>query len=122
MPAIETNTGSIVARLVYGNTSFLLTGDSPKAIETYLVKLDGKRLDSDVLKAGHHGSRTSSDLSFVGYASPEYAIYSRGCDNSYGHPHDEVIATYAKLGVPTLDTCTEGAITFISDGVTVVRK
>ena len=122
VPSIETNTGSVIARIVYGETAFLLTGDAPKAIEDYLVRLDGDHLASSVLKAGHHGSRTSSGLSFVGFVSPEYGIYSRGCDNSYGHPHDEVIATFAKLAVPTLDTCEEGTITFVSDGKTVTRK
>lgn len=122
VPSIETNTGSVVARLVYGETSFLLTGDAPKAIEDYLVRLDGDHLESNILKIGHHGSRTSSGLSFVGFVSPEYGIFSRGCDNSYGHPHDEVKETFAKLNIPTLDTCKEGTITFISDGKTVVRK
>jgi competence protein ComEC len=122
VPTIETNTGSVVARLVYGDTSFMLTGDSPKAIEEYLIRLDGDALESDVLKAGHHGSRTSSDISFLGFVSPEYGVYSRGCDNSYGHPHDEVKETFARLGIPTLDTCEEGNITFVSDGKTVVSK
>lgn len=122
VPNIETNTGSVIAHLVYGETSFMLTGDSPKGIEEYLVRLDGKSLESDVLKAGHHGSRTSSALSFVGFVAPEYAVYSRGCDNSYGHPHDEVKETFAQLGVATLDTCEEGSITFVSDGNTVVRE
>ncbi|MBL8158194.1 MBL fold metallo-hydrolase [bacterium] len=122
VPGIETNTGSIVARLVYGETAFMLTGDSPKEIEDYLVRLDGKILESSVLKAGHHGSRTSSSFAFVGFVSPEYAVYSRGCDNSYGHPHDEVKEMFAKHGVPTLDTCEDGSITFVSDGKTVVRK
>ncbi|MFZ2555935.1 MAG: MBL fold metallo-hydrolase [Minisyncoccia bacterium] len=122
VPTIETNTGSIIARVIYGETSFVLTGDSPKAIEEYLVRLDGKGLASDVLKAGHHGSRTSSSLSFVGFVSPDYAIYSRGCDNTYGHPHDEVKETFAKLEIPTLDTCEEGTIIFVSDGKTVARE
>lgn len=122
VPLIETNTGSIIARVIYGETSFLLTGDAPKAIEEYLVLLDGKGLLSDVLKAGHHGSRTSSSLSFVGFVSPEYAIYSRGCHNTYGHPHDEVKETFAKLEIPTLDTCENGTITFVSNGKTVARE
>lgn len=122
VPSIETNTGSVVARLVYGETAFMLTGDSPKAIEEYLVRLDGDALASNVLKAGHHGSRTSSSLSFVGFVSPEYGIYSRGCDNTYGHPHDEVKETFARLSISTLDTCEEGNISFLSDGKTVVRQ
>lgn len=67
---LETNTASIVMRVVYGDTSFLLNGDSPEGIERYLVQLDGEKLKSTVLKAGHHGSRTSSSLSFVGHVSP----------------------------------------------------
>lgn len=122
VPDIETNTGSIVARLVYGDTSFMLTGDSPQSIEKYLVKLDADSLKSDVLKAGHHGSRTSSNELFVGFVSPEYAVYSRGCDNSYGHPHDEVVALFKKFEILTLDTCTDDTITFVSDGRNVERR
>ncbi len=122
VPAIETNTGSIIGRLVYGDTSFMLTGDAPDSIEKYLVQLDGNNLKSDVLKAGHHGSRTSSSLMFVGFVSPEYAIFSRGCDNSYGHPHEEPVAVFARLGVKTLDTCEDGSITFVSDGKNVHRQ
>lgn len=116
---IETNTGSIIGRVVYGDTAFMLTGDSPDDIENYLVKLDGDRLRSSVMKVGHHGSRTSSSLQFVGFVSPDYAIFSRGCDNSYGHPHDEPKAVFARLGITTLDTCEEGSITFVSDGRSV---
>ena len=130
LPSVETNTGSIVARLVYGDTAFMLTGDSPQPIEEYLVSLDGSTpltaggngLKSDVLKAGHHGSRTSSALSFVGYVAPSYAVFSRGCDNSYGHPHKEVVELLARFGIPTLDTCANGRVTFVSDGNTVFRK
>lgn len=122
VPLIETNTGSVIVRVVYGETSFMLTGDSPKSIEEYLVRLDADLLEADVLKVGHHGSRTSSSLAFVGFVAPEYAVYSRGCDNSYGHPHDEVKETFAKLSILTLDTCEEGTITFVSDGKTVRRK
>lgn len=119
LPQVETNLGSIVGRLTYGSTSFMLTGDSPDEIEKYLVLLDAEGLKSNVLKAGHHGSRTSSSLQFVGFVSPEYGVFSRGCDNSYGHPHEEPVAVFARLGVQTFDTCTDGAVTFVSDGVTV---
>lgn len=122
VPGLETNTGSIVGRLVYGGTSFMLTGDSPKAIEEYLVQLDGEALRSTILKAGHHGSRTSSSLQFVGFVSPEFAVFSRGCDNSYGHPHEEPVAIFARLGVETFDTCLDGSVTFVSDGKTVSRR
>jgi competence protein ComEC len=122
VPNIETNTGSIVGRLVYGDTSFMLTGDAPEQIEKYLVQLDGADLKSNVLKAGHHGSKTSSSLMFVGFVSPEYAVFSRGCGNSYGHPHPYVVATFARLGIETLDTCNDGAVTFVSDGTRVLHR
>lgn len=120
--SVETNTASIVTRLVYGETAFMLTGDSPQAIEKYLVQLGGERLRSNVLKAGHHGSDTSSSELFVGFVSPEYAVFSRGCDNRYGHPHADVVALFKRFEIPTLDTCTEGTITFASDGRTVSLK
>ncbi|HEY4511638.1 MAG TPA: MBL fold metallo-hydrolase [Candidatus Paceibacterota bacterium] len=116
VPHVDTNVGCVVTRLVYGNTSFMLSCDAPQAIENYLVSLDGANLHSNVLKAGHHGSKTSSSLLFVGFVNPEYAVYSRGCNNKYGHPNQETIATFAKFGIPTLDTCKDGAITFVSDG------
>src|SRR3989344_7824704 len=74
----DTNRASIVARLVYGEKSFLLTGDSPLQVENILLSLDKNLLDSDVLKAGHHGSRTSTSLTYAEAVSPEYAIISAG--------------------------------------------
>src|SRR3989344_3421744 len=122
LSVVETNTGSIIIRLVYGDTAFMLTGDSPDEIENYLVSLDGGKLKSNVLKAGHHGSKTSSSPVFLGYVAPEFAVFSRGCDNSYGHPAPETVATFARFQIPTLDTCLEGTITFVSDGQTMARK
>lgn len=118
----ETNTASIVARLVYGETSFLFTGDSPASIEKYLVALDGKALESDVLKVGHHGSNTSSALLFVGFVAPSRAVISRGCDNRYGHPHQEVLATLERFEIEVKDTCKDGTVTFISDGTQVFER
>ncbi len=97
----------------------MLDCDAPQSIENYLVKLDGKNLKSDVLKAGHHGSKTSSSPLFVGYVDPAYAVYSRSCDNTYGFPHAETVSTFARFDVPTLDTCKQGTITFVSDGTKV---
>ena len=119
---IETNTGSVVARLVYGSTSFYLNGDSPTAIEKYLLSFGGVALKSTVLKAGHHGSRTSSDPAFVEVVAPEYGIFSRGCDNTYGHPHKEVVDLFARLRIKTFDTCKDGRITFLSDGTSIERR
>ena len=119
---LETNTASIIARVRYGDTSFLFTGDSPESVERYIASLHGRDLESDVLKAGHHGSRTSSSLLFVGFVSPDYAVISRGCDNSYGHPHAEVLRIFSRLEATILDTCEEGNVSFESDGVSVARR
>lgn len=122
LPDIETNTGCIVTKLVYGKTSFMLPCDSPKIIEEYLAELDGAELKSTVLKAGHHGSKNSSSALFVGLVDPSYVVFSRGCKNRYGHPAPETIATFERFRIPTSDTCTEGTVTFVSDGQTVMRK
>lgn len=119
---VETNVGCVVARLTYGTTAFMLPCDTSAAIERYLVHLDGEALHADVLKAAHHGSKTSSSMPFVAAVAPSYAVYSRGCGNSYGHPNAETIATFARFEIPTLDTCTDGRITFVSDGQTVERE
>lgn len=115
----ETNTGSIVMHVVYGATSFYLNGDSPQMIEKYLVSLDGNALESTVLKAGHHGSKNSSAPEFVQAVAPEYGVFSRGCDNKYGHPAPVVVSLFKSLGIPTFDTCTQGTITFVSNGKTL---
>ncbi|KKW22797.1 MAG: Metallo-beta-lactamase family protein [Candidatus Kaiserbacteria bacterium GW2011_GWC2_52_8b] len=122
VPNVDTNLGCVVTRLVYGETSFMLPCDAPQVIENYLVVLDGGGLHSNVLKAGHHGSKTSSSPFFVGFVDPQFAVFSRGCDNKYGHPNQETIDTFARFNIKALDTCTEGTITFVSDGKTVTKR
>ncbi|HEY4512858.1 MAG TPA: MBL fold metallo-hydrolase [Candidatus Paceibacterota bacterium] len=116
-----TNDGSIVAKLIYGKTSILLEGDASQKIENYLLAFDKTELDSDILKTGHHGSRTSTAQAYVEAASPDYAIISSGIDNKYGHPHKETLETLAKFNVPVLRTDTDGRITFVSDGNNFIR-
>jgi competence protein ComEC len=118
----EANTGSVIVRVVYGETSFMLTGDAPMSIENYLAELYETRLDSSVLKAGHHGSKTSTGDAFLGATTPEYTIISAGCDNTYGHPHKEVLERLARFETSVLQTCTEGTIVFVSDGTVVTRQ
>jgi competence protein ComEC len=120
--ASDTNASSVIARVVYGDTSFLLMGDSPQEVEEYVVQKDGEQLQSDVLKLGHHGSRTSSSPLFLGTVKPSYAVISRGCDNSYGHPHKEVLDALVRFNIPALDTCLNGRVVFESDGNSVERK
>ena len=118
----ETNRASIVAKLIYGDTSFLLTGDSPLQVENILLSLDKNLLDSDVLKAGHHGSRTSTSLTYAEAVSPEYAIISAGLDNTYGHPHKEVMDILRKSSSTILNTALLGTIKFETDGKTLELK
>ncbi len=115
--AWATNDGSVVGRLVYGNTSVMFTGDSPQKIERYLVSLDGKNLASDVLKVGHHGSRTSSSEEFVGFVSPVYATISVGAGNTYGHPHQETLDTLNKFGVKIFRTDRMSTVVMKTDGI-----
>lgn len=115
----ETNELSIIGKLVYGDTSFMLTGDAGVVPEGKLVASDGAYLKSSVLKAGHHGSRTSSSGLFVRAVDPKYAVISAGRDNSYGHPHKEVMETLKEEGIEIISTAEEGTITFESNGVDV---
>ena len=119
---LSSNDGSIVMRLVYGDTSVALQGDSTAKIERYLVGLDGDNLKANILKAGHHGSRTSTTEEYVLAVSPQWAVMSSGANNSYGHPHFETLDTLAKLNVPALDTCNNGRLIFQSDGKNFVLK
>ncbi len=119
---LTTNDGSIIMKLVYGKTSVLLEGDAPQNIERYLLSLNKGELDSDILKIGHHGSRTSTDIDYVKAVSPDYAVISLGEDNSYGHPHKETINTLSSLNIPILRTDLDGRISFVSDGVVWKRK
>ncbi len=122
VPELESNTASVIAQLVYGETEFMLTGDSPKSIENYLVMLDSESLESNVLKVGHHGSKTSSAEAFVGFVQPKYSVISAGKDNKYGHPHEEVINTLEQFGSLVLSTGNKGLIVFESDGENIFVK
>ncbi len=114
--AIPTNEGSIIARLVHGDISYLFTADAPQSVERYLLTLDGKGIQSDVLKVGHHGSRTSTGEAFLGAVNPTNAVISAGKDNRYGHPHEEVLERLLHFGVTIFKTYEEGTIVFESDG------
>jgi competence protein ComEC len=118
----ESNTASIVLKVTYGETSFMLTGDAPSEIENYIVGAYGTFLDSDVLKLGHHGSRTSTSELFLDAVSPSYAVVSAAVGNSYGHPHQEVMQRVFARNIQSSHTGTDGTITFHSDGQTVWKE
>lgn len=117
---MDTNDTSIITKLAYGGKLFLFTGDTPDKIEKYLISLDSKNIDSDVLKIGHHGSKNSTSQEFLGYISPEYAIISAGKDNRYGHPHQEVIDRLVQFGAKILRTDEQGIIKIKTDGENLI--
>ena len=106
----NTNDYSAVIKVVYGDTSFLFTGDA----EQYAEDLITGDVDSDVLKVGHHGSSTSTGEAFLERVSPSYAVISCGLGNSYGHPHTETIEKLG--GIPVFRTDEMGTIVATSDG------
>ncbi len=115
----DTNLSSIVGRLSYGTVSVMLTGDAPQSVEVHLIKLDGENLQSTILKAGHHGSKTSSAPQFLDVVHPMYAIISAGKDNRYGHPHKQTIDALNARNIQILSTIDRGTIVFHSDGDTM---
>lgn len=124
----ETNDASIVAKLTYGDKSFLLTGDSTKKAEGILLKLNPSILKSTVLKVGHHGSKNSTSLTYAQAVSPEYAVISAGKDNTYGHPNKEALNILEQVGAKIIGTETAGGLTglgtieFYTDGKTLKLK
>jgi competence protein ComEC len=111
------NDASIVGRLTYGSRSFMFTGDATALTESIVrVRNDREILKSDVLKIGHHGSRTSTSEAFLDAVSPTYAIVSYGMGNTYGHPHREVVDRVRARDITLLETAKEGTVTCTTDG------
>ena len=132
----DNNDNSVVTRIVYGNVGIMLTGDASISVEEKLVQSFSdsfsretsptqNNLQANILKAGHHGSRTSTSKEFLNAVNPEYIIISAGQDNKFGHPHPEVIEKIEYFqensGQKTkiLETAVLGSIEFRSDGQTV---
>ena len=111
----ETNNTSLVLRIDYGVTSFLLTGDMENTAETDLVN-SGANLKADVLQVGHHGSSTSTSYLFLNAVLPEMGVISCGTGNKYGHPHEETLSILRDAKVDVYRTDLQGTITIGSDG------
>jgi competence protein ComEC len=105
------NDYSAVILITYGDTSFIFMGDA-EALSEGQITADVK---ADVLKVGHHGSHTSTSISFLKRVDPDYAVISVGADNTYGHPTDEVLARLDGTGVSVFRTDLQGTIVFTSD-------
>ena len=111
----NSNQNSVAVRLTYGNLSILLTGDTEMLAEQAMIQ-SGRTLHSIILKAGHHGSNTSSTTTFLTAVQPQIVIISSGQDNRFGHPHPEVLERVAQVGAAVLRTDQLGTIEVISDG------
>ena len=112
------NDTSIVLRLVYGDTAFLLTGDATAQAETDLLEA-GAELSADVLKVGHHGSNGSTGYRFLREVMPVYAVISCGADNSYGHPGEKTLSRLEDEEAQIYRTDLLGSIICRSDGSSV---
>ena len=111
-------------RIIYGESSFLFTGDAEKEIENKILNFDAD-IDIDVLKVGHHGSNSSSFESFIEATSPEIAVISCGQDNMYGHPDYEVLSILDENNVKVYRTDEAGTIMVTADqndNITVDKK
>ncbi len=109
------NDNSVSFRLVYGDFSVMLTGDTEEKGEAQMLQ-KGYPLQSLVFKAGHHGSQTSSTTPFLQAVQPHILIISAGADNRFGHPHPEVLQRAAEMGTAVLRTDELGTIEVITDG------
>ena len=112
----DLNDASIVIKLTYGSNSFLFTGDATTKVEKEILDKD---LKVDVYKVAHHGSSTSNSAMFLEKVNPKYGIISCGKDNSYGHPHTEIINRLEKRNIELYRTDELGTILVISDGVNI---
>jgi competence protein ComEC len=109
------NNDSLAQRLTYGGRSFLLTGDIERQVEAELLS-ENLIEHSDVLKIAHHGSKTSSTAALLDAVRPAFAIVSVGFENSYGHPHPDILARLAERGIGVLRTDALGLVSIRTGG------
>ncbi|HLD22268.1 MAG TPA: ComEC/Rec2 family competence protein [Patescibacteria group bacterium] len=116
----DVNDDSIMFILHYNQFSALFTGDAPKEIEEEVVEhysLFGiTTVDIDLLKVGHHGSKTSTSRTFLQATTPEVSLISVGADNTFGHPNAGVVARLQRAGIQVFRTDIQGKIFCTSDG------
>ncbi|MFH1129168.1 MAG: ComEC/Rec2 family competence protein [Patescibacteria group bacterium] len=115
----DSNNYSVVGKLIYKNFSVLFTGDIEKSTENKLIKAKVD-LSADIIKIAHHGSKTSTSDAFLNAVNAIMAIIEVGKDNSYGHPHPDVMSRLKNLIV--LQTSNEGTIQILTDGEKIIKK
>lgn len=114
----DPNDTSIVLKVIYGETSFIFTGDAERTAESDILDA-GYDLNATVLKVGHHGSDTSTSYPFLRKVMPEYAVIQVGKDNSYGHPTEDTLSRLRDAEVKVYRNDLQGTIVCTSDGETV---
>ena len=118
----DPNNESVVGRLTFGAFSMMFTGDAEADEEKGIVANYSSELKSNILKAGHHGSKTSSSAAFLRAVKPEAALISCGIGNDYGHPHKETMKKFQAMKLKIFETDKNGTITVTSDGQTYSIK
>ncbi|MCS7054480.1 MAG: DNA internalization-related competence protein ComEC/Rec2, partial [Ignavibacterium sp.] len=113
---LSSNDRSGVKKIVFGETSFLFLGDVEIPAERYYTQFESKMLDADVLKVGHHGSKTGSSEEFLNAVSPKISLISAGIKNKFGHPSEIVLERLQKMNSKILRTDSAGAVLLQSDG------
>lgn len=116
------NDQSLVIRLKWGRHSVLLAGDAEATLEAELVAKHGTHLRADLLKIGHHGSKSSTTQAWLDAISPSCAIVSVGLRNRFGHPHPTTLARLKTAGVPLFRTDELGSIEWSSDGARLALR
>lgn len=114
------NNASLVLKVIFGGVSLLFPGDAEWESENHLLR-HAAALDSDLLKLGHHGSRTSSAQKFLQAVSPQWAVISAGRNNKFGHPHAEVLNRCDSLDIALARTDRDGAVIFETEGRSLRR-
>ena len=111
----DANNNSIVLRLSYGGINFLFTGDAEKEAEASILE-SGSTVQADILKVGHHCSKTSTSAQFLDAVKPNGAVYMAGEGNKYGHPHEETIQALRDVDAEIYGTDIHGTIIVTTDG------
>ena len=110
------NNDSVIIQVLYKDTCALFMGDAEKPVETALIQQWGGSLRADLLKAGHHGSKTSSNENFLRLVGPDVLVDTCGAGNSYGHPSPEVLERCKAMNIEVFRTDIDGTVVFVSDG------
>lgn len=118
----DPNQHSVVLEVVFGETEFLFTGDAGEDQEERLLENYGELLNTDLLKVGHHGSRTSSHSDFLGVLTPDFATVSLAEGNKFRHPHAEAVNRLNQTKAEIFYTSRDKALIFKSDGKRIWRE